>query len=51
MSDYIAFSPDYVYGTAWNLRTNIGAITSITLYIFLLMLCIIVIADVINRLL
>lgn len=51
MADYLAFSPEYVYGTAWNLRFHIGTIASLALYTFLLILCIVVMIDVINRLL
>ena len=51
MTDYLAFSPEYIYGAASNLRYNIGTIVSLALYTFLLVLCVVVMIDVINRLL
>lgn len=51
MTGYLAFSPEYIYGAASNLRYNIGTIVSLALYTFLLVLCVVVMIDVINRLL
>jgi len=51
MTDYLAFTPGYVYDMANDLRFNIGAIASIALYTFLLVLCVIAMIDIINRLL
>jgi hypothetical protein len=50
MTDYVAFSPEYIYAMAWNLRSNIGSIVSIALYIVLILFCISIIKDILDHL-
>jgi len=49
MTDYVAFDPEYVYGMAQNLRSNIGSIVSVALYVVLILFCVSIIKDVLDH--
>lgn len=47
--DYIAFSPEFLYQMAAMLRSSIGAIFSVGLYVFLILLGLCIFLDFINN--
>lgn len=49
MTDYVAFDPEYLYSMAWNLRSNIGSIVTIALYVVLILFCVSIIKDVFDH--
>lgn len=49
MSDYLAFSPVYLYHIMNMLRTNIGAIFTVAIYIFFIVLSIYVTLQIISH--
>ena len=48
MSDYLAFSPVYLYYIMNMLRANIGAIFTVAIYTFFIVLCIYITLDIIS---
>jgi hypothetical protein len=47
--DHLAFSPAYLYEMAWMLRENIGAIFSVALHTFLVVLGVYVVLNIIGN--
>lgn len=47
--DYIAFSPEHIYQMAAILRSGIGAIASVALYVFLVIFGLFIFLDFINH--
>lgn len=46
--DYVVFSPEYLYHMAWVIRSNIGTVFSVALYLFLAVLSVFIVLRIIS---